>query len=594
MEAVEDRVVHVGNIGHGFLAAVDDLGDVQEHEALEQFRPAVCQVFRKVPAARLLQPFGHAGAVVAPEVVEQPGPHGIHQRLEFGHDLGDRTGRRALAEEPPDGAVQQPPDVQVDGAPVFGRERRRQFVEFLDHDVELVDLAEGHERLGDGGLRGRGFLDGTEREGDAAEVDHVVGNHCRDDLPAQRVGVQFGVEPLPQLLREVGPQRHAEPRVIGEVAVAQSGGKFDLGVGGQDRQLRGGQPLALFQALAQRVRGGQGLEVPLEVRRLFQPVHQPFVARAPFGDPHPVVEEKDVLVDVVLEHQPADLVGHGSQEVRTLGGLKLACRHHPVHEDLDVDLVVRAVDAGRVVDRVRVEDDALQRGLDASALGHPQVSAFPNHLDPQFAAVNADGVIGLVADLGIRFGAGLDVGADAAVVEQVGRGEEDGAQELRRAEFCGALREAEGGPDLRGHGDRLGLPGKDAAAFADERFVVVIPGGPGQFEEPLAFRVGRCLVRGGVEEDVPVVEGSQQADVLGEQHAVAEHVAGHVADAHHGEGLGLGVEVQFAEVALDRLPRAAGGDAHGLVVVADGAAGGEGVAEPEPVFAGQSVGDVGE
>ena len=80
-----------------------------------------------------------------------------------------------------------------------------------------------------------------------------------------------------------------------------------------------------------------------------------------------------------------------------------------------------------------------------------------------------------------------------------------------------------------------------------------------------------------------MVEGGDQPDVLGQQHAVAEHVAGHVADADHGEVLGLGVDAQLAEVALDRLPGAAGGDAHGLVVVAGRAAGGEGVAEPEAV-----------
>ena len=51
----------------------------------------------------------------------------------------------------------------------------------------------------------------------------------------------------------------------------------------------------------------------------------------------------------------------------------------------------------------------------------------------------------------------------------------------------------------------------------------------------------------------------------------------------HGEVLGLGVDAQLAEVPLDRLPGAAGGDAHRLVVVADRAAGGERVAEPEAV-----------
>jgi hypothetical protein len=48
---------------------------------------------------------------------------------------------------------------------------------------------------------------------------------------------------------------------------------------------------------------------------------------------------------------------------------------------------------------------------------------------------------------------------------------------------------------------------------------------------------------------------------------------------------GLGVDAELAEVPLHRLPRAAGGDAHRLVVVADRAAGRERVAEPEAVRA---------
>ena len=54
------------------------------------------------------------------------------------------------------------------------------------------------------------------------------------------------------------------------------------------------------------------------------------------------------------------------------------------------------------------------------------------------------------------------------------------------------------------------------------------------------------------------------------------------------------IDVHLAEVALDRFPGAARGDAHLLVVVAGRAAGGEGVAEPEAVVLGNLVGDVGE
>ncbi len=76
--------------------------------------------------------------------------------------------------------------------------------------------------------------------------------------------------------------------------------------------------------------------------------------------------------------------------------------------------------------------------------------------------------------------------------------------------------------------------------------------------------------------------------------AVAEDVARHVADADAGEVLRLDVGPKLAEMPLDQLPRAARRDAHGLVVVTRRAARGEGVAQPEPVFLGDRVGDVGE
>ena len=91
-----------------------------------------------------------------------------------------------------------------------------------------------------------------------------------------------------------------------------------------------------------------------------------------------------------------------------------------------------------------------------------------------------------------------------------------------------------------------------------------------------------------------MIEGGEQPDVLGQQHAVAEHVAAHVADADDGEILGLGVDAHLPEVPFDRLPRALGGDAHRLVVVADRTARCERVAQPEAVGLRDFVGDIGE
>jgi hypothetical protein len=89
-------------------------------------------------------------------------------------------------------------------------------------------------------------------------------------------------------------------------------------------------------------------------------------------------------------------------------------------------------------------------------------------------------------------------------------------------------------------------------------------------------------------------KAAEQTRLLRQQHAVAEDVARHVADADAGEGARLDVAAELAEVALHRLPGALGGDPHLLVVVARRAAGGEGVAEPEAVVARHAVGDVGE
>ena len=72
-----------------------------------------------------------------------------------------------------------------------------------------------------------------------------------------------------------------------------------------------------------------------------------------------------------------------------------------VEQDLDVDLVVAAVDAGRVVDGVGVDQPAGEGVLDAAALGEPEVAALADHPAAQLGAVDAHGVVGAVADVGV-------------------------------------------------------------------------------------------------------------------------------------------------------------------------------------------------
>ncbi len=158
---------------------------------------------------------------------------------------------------------------------------------------------------------------------------------------------------------------------------------------------------------------------------------------------------------------------------------------------------------------------------------------------------------------------------------------------------CAAARPSTA-PRLRAQGDLLRRARIDAAARRNQVMVVVLPARARQVEQALALREARRGVGIGIDEDVAVIEGGDELDGARAQHAVAEHVARHVADADHGERLCRDVDVHLAEMALDRLPGAARGDAHLLVVVAGRAAGREGVVEPEVVVARDVVGDVGE
>ncbi len=91
-----------------------------------------------------------------------------------------------------------------------------------------------------------------------------------------------------------------------------------------------------------------------------------------------------------------------------------------------------------------------------------------------------------------------------------------------------------------------------------------------------------------------MVEGGNQLDLFGQQHAVAKHVTRHIAHTGNGEGFFLDVLADFAEVTFDRFPRTACGDAHFLVIIALRATRCEGIVQPEAIITGHTIGDVGE
>ena len=81
-----------------------------------------------------------------------------------------------------------------------------------------------------------------------------------------------------------------------------------------------------------------------------------------------------------------------------------------------------------------------------------------------------------------------------------------------------------------------------------------------------------------------VVKRGHQFGLLRKQHTVAENIAAHITNTYGGERFGLNVFTQLAEVVFNTFPRAAGSNAHFLMVVTVAAAAGEGITQPKTCY----------
>ena len=365
----------------------------------------------------------------------------------------------------------------------------------------------------------------------------------------------------------------------------------------QHRQLRTGQPASITCAAFQILGIAKPFVSPVHAAQVFQRLDQARLrthgpAAALFGD-----GQRQRLQAVVFQHQLGDFLGHVLQQrVAPFFG-QAPGLPRTGQRDLDVHLVVGTVDTGGIVDEVGVHAPARQCELDAPGLRHAKVGAFADHLGAQILAVHPQPVVGGIAHFGVGLVGRLHIGADPAEPDQVAGAPENGGNQavgidpaFRHVAFGKAQRVHRG----LGQVDALHRAREYPAAARYQLLVVFRPVRPLHLEQALALLPAGSRIGIRVDEDMAMVERRDQQDRFRQQHAVAEHVSRHVAAAHHAHRVFLHVHAHFQEVALHRNPGAAGGNAHGLVVVAVGTAAGEGIAQPEVALHRDGVRGVGE
>ena len=241
--------------------------------------------------------------------------------------------------------------------------------------------------------------------------------------------------------------------------------------------------------------------------------------------------ERLSLQVVIAQHEPGDVIGHRCQKFVAFLPRQAFFLSDVAEQDFDIYLAVRSVDASGVVDEVGIDTASVVAEFNPGALCQAEVATFSDDLAVELVGIDADVVIAAVADIGVTLRTCLYIRTDAAVPKQVRLHAQDGRDQHIRL-HCRLIR-AEHFAHFLAQADRLGLSGKHTATLRYHGVVVVGPTRPAHAEQSLALLEARGHIGVGIEENMQVVECSDELDLARQQHAVSEHIAAHVSDTDH-------------------------------------------------------------
>ena len=269
----------------------------------------------------------------------------LHARAESGDRLLQRQRRPAVTEQPHHGALGHPPEIEEQPELRRYRDGATDRFDLVPEGDDAEDVAGGDPRS-DHVDRGRpGLFGHAVVEADAGEVDHLVHDVGEDDLAPQPVVEDRRAEALADRPREVANEVRLEIRIVGERRGRDVGDVGHLRVGEQHRELGRGEPSPGGSAVGELLLVRDELELPVEPAFALELLDVAAVDVHHRGRLHASDRQCEGLGRVVGQHELTDLVGHRRQQLVALLDGQVAGLDELVEEDLDVDLMVGAVDA---------------------------------------------------------------------------------------------------------------------------------------------------------------------------------------------------------------------------------------------------------
>ena len=168
---------------------------------------------------------------------------------------------------------------------------------------------------------------------------------------------------------EIISQNPLQIGLVRQIAFQQCLKQGVFGVGHDHRNFWAQQPCNGGGSLGNHFVVGQKFQFSIQTPIPFQFAHEPGLGLQQRRGAKLHGGDGLGLQIVIAQHQISDFIGHGRQHFVALGHGQIPLGHDLAEQNLDIDLVIRAIDPGGIVHRVGVDTAPCLGKFDTAALG---------------------------------------------------------------------------------------------------------------------------------------------------------------------------------------------------------------------------------